>query len=175
MEIPLRIFLKLWILLQGNIFPENTAHTILGGLKIYTKFQAAYKVNELQWARNDFRFWTPVLRVNSYIRGSRILTGCFEAILEISSPCIHIHKLKGLKWGAINYGQVKSNDYNYNLLLSFIPGGPVVRNLPANAWDIRDEVRPGVRKISLRRKWQPTSGLLPGEFEDERSVVGYSP
>ena len=30
----------------------------------------------------------------SYIRGSRILTGCFEAILEISSPCIHIPRLK---------------------------------------------------------------------------------
>ena len=32
-----------------------------------------------------------------------------------------------------------------------------------------------VRKISWRRKWQPTSVFLPGEFHGLGSLVGYSP
>ena len=34
---------------------------------------------------------------------------------------------------------------------------------------------PWVRKISWRRKWQPTPVLLPGEFHWQRSLAGYSP
>ena len=34
---------------------------------------------------------------------------------------------------------------------------------------------PWVRKIPWRRKWQPTSVFLPGEFHGQRSLVGYSP
>ena len=52
-----------------------------------------------------------------------------------------------------------------------------VKNLPANAEDIRDMGSvPGLeRKISWRRKWQPTPVLLPGEFHGQRSLVGYRP
>jgi len=32
-----------------------------------------------------------------------------------------------------------------------------------------------VRKIPLRRKWQPTPVCLPGESHGQRSLVGYSP
>ena len=32
-----------------------------------------------------------------------------------------------------------------------------------------------VKKISLRRKWQPTSVFLPGEFHEQRSLEDYSP
>ena len=32
-----------------------------------------------------------------------------------------------------------------------------------------------VRKISWRRKWQPTPVFLPGESHEQRSLVGYSP
>ena len=32
-----------------------------------------------------------------------------------------------------------------------------------------------VRKIPLRRNWQPTPVLLPGESHGQRSLVGYSP
>ena len=32
-----------------------------------------------------------------------------------------------------------------------------------------------VKKISQRRKWQPTPVFLPGEFYGQRSLVGYSP
>ena len=34
---------------------------------------------------------------------------------------------------------------------------------------------PWVRKIPWRRKWQPTPVLLPGKFQGQRSLVGYSP
>ena len=34
---------------------------------------------------------------------------------------------------------------------------------------------PWVRKISWRRKWQPTPVFLPGESHGQRSLVGYSP
>ena len=34
---------------------------------------------------------------------------------------------------------------------------------------------PWVRKIPWRRKWQPTPVLLPGKFNEWRSLVGYSP
>ena len=34
---------------------------------------------------------------------------------------------------------------------------------------------PRVRKISWRREWLPTPLLLPGEFHEQRSLVGYSP
>ena len=34
---------------------------------------------------------------------------------------------------------------------------------------------PWVGKITRRRKWQPTSVFLPGEFHGWRNLVGYSP
>ena len=34
---------------------------------------------------------------------------------------------------------------------------------------------PQVRKILLRRKWQPTPVYLPGKFHRQRGLVGYSP
>ena len=34
---------------------------------------------------------------------------------------------------------------------------------------------PWVEKIPWRRKWQPTPVFLPGEFQGQRILVGYSP
>ena len=34
---------------------------------------------------------------------------------------------------------------------------------------------PWVRKIPWRRKWQPTPVFLPGKFQRQRNLVGYSP
>ena len=34
---------------------------------------------------------------------------------------------------------------------------------------------PRVRKIPLRRKWQPPPVILPGESYGQRSLVGYRP
>ena len=51
----------------------------------------------------------------------------------------------------------------------------VVKNLPANAGDIRDTFDPWVKKILWRRKWQPTPVFLPVESHGQRSLVSYSP
>ena len=47
----------------------------------------------------------------------------------------------------------------------------VVKNLPANAGDIK---RPWVRKVPWRRAQQPTPVFLPGESPGQRNLVGYS-
>ena len=39
----------------------------------------------------------------------------------------------------------------------------------------RSGFNPWVGKTPWRRKWQPTSVLLPGKFHGQRSLVGYSP
>ena len=41
--------------------------------------------------------------------------------------------------------------------------------------DIKHGFDPWVGKIPWRRKWQPTSVLLPGKSHGQRSLVGYSP
>ena len=53
----------------------------------------------------------------------------------------------------------------------------VVKNLPANAGDLRDAGSiPGeVGKISWRRGWQPGPVFLPGEAHGQRSLAGYGP
>ena len=51
----------------------------------------------------------------------------------------------------------------------------VVKNLPANAGDLRDEFDPWVGKIPSRRKGQLTTVFLSGESHGQRSLVGYSP
>ena len=48
----------------------------------------------------------------------------------------------------------------------------MVKNLPA-IWEM--QVQSWVRMIPWRRAWQPTPVLLPGEFHEQRSLVGYSP
>ena len=72
-------------------------------------------------------------------------------------------------------------DWELPLCLTFIkkqkqqdfPGGPVVKNLPANAGGARDVGSiPGWGKIPWRRKWQPTLVFLPGESHEQRSLEG---
>ena len=46
----------------------------------------------------------------------------------------------------------------------------VVKNLTANAQDIRD-----LDLTPWRRAWQPTPVFLPGESHVQRSLGGYSP
>ena len=48
----------------------------------------------------------------------------------------------------------------------------VVKNLPVNSGDVkRPRFSPGVKKISWRRAWQPTSVFLPGESCGQRSLA----
>ena len=49
--------------------------------------------------------------------------------------------------------------------------GSVVKNLPA----VQETQLPWVEKIPMRRAWQPVQVLLPGEFQAQRSLAGYSP
>ena len=49
----------------------------------------------------------------------------------------------------------------------------MVRNLPANAGDIKDSG--SIPGSGRSRKWQPTPVILPGEFHGQRSLEGYSP
>ena len=45
----------------------------------------------------------------------------------------------------------------------------VVKNLPANAGDIRHGFDPWVRKICWSRAWKPTPVFLPEESKDRRA------
>ena len=49
----------------------------------------------------------------------------------------------------------------------------VVKNLPANAGDMRPGFDPWVGKIPLEGKWQPIPVFMPGESHGQRSLVGY--
>ena len=51
----------------------------------------------------------------------------------------------------------------------------VVKNLPASAEDIRDQVQSLGPKIPWRRAWQPTPVILPEEPHGQRSLEGYNP
>ena len=55
------------------------------------------------------------------------------------------------------------------------PGGSDSKASAYNAGDLgsRPEFSPWVRKISWRRKWQPTPVFLPGKSPGQRSLVGY--
>ena len=52
-----------------------------------------------------------------------------------------------------------------------------VKNLPANSGDTRDRewFNAWVGKILWRRKQQPTPVFLPGKYQGQKSLVGYSP
>ena len=47
-----------------------------------------------------------------------------------------------------------------------------VKNLPV-MWETW--VDPWFGKFTWRRKWKPTPVFLPGEFHEQRRLVGYSP
>ena len=52
----------------------------------------------------------------------------------------------------------------------------VVKNLPANAGDIREAGSiPGSGRSPGGRHSNPTPVFLPGESHEQRSLVGYSP
>ena len=45
-----------------------------------------------------------------------------------------------------------------------------------NLWAMQEtQIQPWVRKIPWRREWLSTPVLLPGEFQGQRSLEGYSP
>ena len=65
-----------------------------------------------------------------------------------------------------------------NQMLFFCPGfpdGSVVKNSPAMQEMKRHRFSPWLRKISWKRKWQPTSVFLLGKSHGQRSLGDYSP
>ena len=55
------------------------------------------------------------------------------------------------------------------------PGGAVVKNLPANIWDLKDAgTIPGLGRFPWSRKWQSAPVFLPGKFHGQRSLEGSS-
>jgi len=59
------------------------------------------------------------------------------------------------------------------MLSAVFPGGS---DCKASAYNVGDPgSNPWVRKISWRRKWQPTPVSLPGKPHGWRSLVGYIP
>ena len=66
------------------------------------------------------------------------------------------------------------SQYLWDQYCYYLPGGSVVKNLPANVGDVGS--RPRDRKVSIRkipwsRKWQPTPVFLPGESHGQWSLV----
>ena len=57
-------------------------------------------------------------------------------------------------------------------MIKVFPGGSDGKESACNAGDLGSI--PGIRKILLRRKWQPTLVFLPGKFQVWRSLVGYN-
>ena len=58
-----------------------------------------------------------------------------------------------------------------------LPGGSVLKYLPANAGDTRDssyKARSLGQEDPWRRKWQPTPVLLCGKPHGQGSLAGYS-
>ena len=51
----------------------------------------------------------------------------------------------------------------------------MVKNLPANAEDLRGLVGSLCREGPWRRKWQPTPGFLPRESHGQRTLAGCCP
>ena len=50
----------------------------------------------------------------------------------------------------------------------------MVKNVPANAGDIRDIVQALTQEDPLEEGMQPTPVFLPGESHGQRSLAGYS-
>ena len=51
----------------------------------------------------------------------------------------------------------------------------LVKNLPANAGNMRHGFDTWVRKSPRRKKWQPAPVFLSGKFYGQRSLAGNSP
>ena len=82
-------------------------------------------------------------------------------------------------WWATVYGVTESDTTEW---LSTITGVSqeaqvvrVVKNLPANAGDVRHRFDLWVRKIPWRRAWQPTPVFLPEKSHGQKRLVGYGP
>ena len=75
-------------------------------------------------------------------------------------------------WNHVSIMPLLLNSVVASYLLGF-PGGSDSKESACNVG--RPRFNPRVGKIPWRRKWQPTSIFLPGEFHGMKSLAGYSP
>ena len=103
--------------------------------------------------------------------------------MDCSLPASSVHGIfqaRVLEWGAIAFsGSNRSLLLTLTTLLKGIKGFPGGASGKESACQCRRHKRPGfhpwVGKIALRRKWQPTPVFLSGEFQGQRSLIGYRP
>ena len=84
-----------------------------------------------------------------------------DCTLTLRSRSDHCHWVETL-W---------SGKFQFCNLTKGFPGGLDSKESCCNA---RPRFNSWVRKIPWRREWQPTPVFLPGEFQGQRSLAGYS-
>ena len=68
---------------------------------------------------------------------------------------------------------IRFHIYSWASQLALVVKKKKKKNLPANAGDVGFDLQVGM--IPWRRKWQPTPVFLPGKFQRQRRLAGYSP
>ena len=86
-------------------------------------------------------------------------------------PFLTSYKVKTKHWVPTSQRSILLNKFNLVISKGF-PGGLDDRVCLKCR---RHRFNPWVGKISWKKKWQPTPVVLPGEFQTQRSLTGYSP
>ena len=78
-------------------------------------------------------------------------------------------------WGRKESGTTEQLHCHFQCIIWSFLGGASGKELACQCRRCkRHGFNPWVRTIPWRRAWQPTRVLLPGEFQGQRSLVGYS-
>ena len=119
---------------------------------------------------------------HSYVKNSACFREFTLPAKKISTPklCLQLEtalreSYQGGFWASL---VTSSECFIYLLWLAGkagLPGGSVVKNLPANAGAAADMDSIPRSGRSRKRKWQPTPVSLPGKFLGQRSLIGYNP
>ena len=110
----------------------------------------------LESLKDGWSIWMEVIRL------------CLTS-LSICSRCYSCHNMK--LWNQTWGGKMKITDMNF-FLLPLSVGGDSNKELTCQCKRFkRCGCNPWVGKIPWRRKWQPTSLFLPGEFHGQRSLA----
>ena len=65
-----------------------------------------------------------------------------------------------------------SRNTDASIFIFGLPGGSVVKNLPANTEDAGDSVQSLVQGDPLEKEMQPTLVFLPGKIRGQRNLMG---
>ena len=97
---------------------------------------------------------------------------CLTSSAFVADVTVVITWSFGIRLGG---GKIKITDVNFFLLWLSVGGDSGKEPTCQCRRHKRCGCNPWVRKIPWRRKWQPTSLFLPGEFHGQRSLTGYNP